>query len=679
MSDKFKIIGPFLMLLLLTFCTRNSGNREVWHEAVDSLIAHHEKLMQSNPDSMIRLIDELPVDADTALVKQWKTLFVARCLFLKGDDSATIAKLRQVDDFCTLHPDKPEVSMIRSTAYNLYGLVWQNTSQRDSAFAYFQKAYDNTMKLKKREAAIDICINAADINRQMGHLASASFWYRRANFLADSLHVNSAQNSILAGLGQVYNDLQNYDLAHFYFKKAEREFPPRTPKEMYFFYNSWGNVYSSQKRSAEALACFLKAQKSTEMLSQPLMSAIVDANLGQTYLELNRTDSAEKYLDLANRFFFVKPDMESDVQFYLDGLNASLALKQGNMSKAQSILDKPYQLDKMSPNYKYLHYRSLASYYEQVGKYELALKYEKMTNQYDDSLRNANMLTNVRENDLRFKQDTAIIRRDVKLAAAKTKTQSIRVISLLIIFLLIAFITFLVGYYRYKSLQGKHKAQEQMKRMLALRMENVRNRFSPHFVFNVLNIFLATATAAHSKPLRLLVQMLRSNLLTCDKLAITLQDELRMVTNYSYLRHETNPYLPIPTFDVEPQVDMQVMLPSMIIQIPVENALKHAFTQMDEGEKPELNVTITMERSNVKIVVMDNGCGISKVERRKNAASAVSTGTGLRILHSTIDMLNSQNDSHILFKIENRLNAGDGKHGTIVSIAIPTNFNYCIS
>lgn len=678
MLHKLKNIGVLLMALLFSFCSEKGSKDESWHEAIDSLVIQHEQLMQSNPDSMILLINQLKVEADTALVNQWKSLLVAKCLFMKGDDSATITKLDQVKKYCLANPKRKEMKKIRSYADNLYGIVFQGMNKRDSALACFQKAYDDIMQIENREPAIDVCINAADVSRQMGHLAAASYWYRRANFLADSLQVSKAQNSILAGLGQVYNDLQNYDLAHYYFRKAEKRYPPQTPKDKYFFYNSWGNVFSSQKRPADALVCFRKAQQATEALRQPLMSAIVDANLGQTYLELNRTDSAQKYLGLANLFFFSKPDLGNDLQFYLDGLNASLALKQGDLKKAQKILDKPYLLDRMSPNYMYLYHRGLAEYYEKVGKYELALKYQKMTSLYDDSLRNASMVNNVRENDLRFKQDTAIIRRDAKLVAAKAKTESLRLLSLLAIILLVACITFLVVYFRYKSLQNKHKAQEQMKKMQALRMENVRNRFSPHFVFNVLNIFLAAASSAHSKPLRLLVQMLRANLLTCDKLAITLQDELQMVTNYSYLRHETNPYLPIPAFKVSDQVDMQTMLPSMIIQIPVENALKHAFSQMEEGVEPELSVTITKGEECVKIVVLDNGIGISRIEKRRNSASAVSTGTGLRILHHTIEMLNAQNEGEISFKIENRQLVGDGKRGTKVTIVVPCSFNYSI-
>ena len=129
----------------------------------------------------------------------------------------------------------------------------QAIGQRDSALTYYIKAYNAIMNLPNHDEAIDICINAADASRQLGKLANASSWYRRANFLADSLHIDVAQNCILAGLGQVYNDLQNYQFAHYYFRKAEQQYPPKTPKDIHFFYNSWGNVYSSQGKSAEAL------------------------------------------------------------------------------------------------------------------------------------------------------------------------------------------------------------------------------------------------------------------------------------------------------------------------------------------------------------------------------------------------------------------------------------------
>ena len=673
--------------MLLAACSSEKKEDDSWYRPIDEFVTQHQQMMQSQPDSMIQQIRNLKCGGKPELVEQWKRLIVAKCCYLKGADPECQALIDSVNGFCRQHPDQETTFKIQSYADNLQGVLLQAVGKREPARTYYIKAYRELMKLDHHNDAIDICINIADASRQLGKLADASSWYRRANFLADSLNLHEAQNSILAGLGQVYNDLRNYQLAHFYFRKAERQYPPRNPKDAHFFYNSWGNVYSSQEKPAEALKCFLKAQKATLQMGQPFMTAVVDANLGQTYLELNRLDSAQKYLANTTKFFFVQPNMQNDLQFYIDGLNAALALKQNRLDKASAILSKPYDLSKMSPNYLYLYHKGWADLYERKGQFAKALQYQKLMKQYDDSLRNATMVSNVQENELRFKQDTAIVRRDLILQSTQAEAKSSRLILLLVIGLLVVGVLALVVFYRYKSLRHKHQHREEMNRMMALKMENVRNRFSPHFVFNVLNIFISNLPkGVNVKPLRLLIQVLRANLLTCDQVAVSLEDELQMVMSYSALRHETNPLLPMPRFDIAKEVNMSLMLPSMILQIPVENALKHAFVGMEEsGEKPLLDVKIWIEDGMLRIDVIDNGCGgvgaVAGMGTRK-ANAAASTGTGLRILNSTIEMLNAGNARKLYFKMQSRAGAADDgsdrQKGTCVSIGVPCEYDYSV-
>lgn len=673
--------------MLLAACSSEKKEDDSWYKPIDEFVTQHQQMMQSQPDSMIQQIRNLKCGGKPELVEQWKRLIVAKCCYLKGADPECQALIDSVNGFCRQHPDQETTFKIQSYADNLQGVLLQAVGKREPARTYYIKAYRELMKLDHHNDAIDICINIADASRQLGKLADASSWYRRANFLADSLNLHEAQNSILAGLGQVYNDLRNYRLAHFYFRKAERQYPPRNPKDAHFFYNSWGNVYSSQEKPAEALKCFLKAQKATLQMGQPFMTAVVDANLGQTYLELNRLDSAQKYLANTTKFFFVQPDMQNDLQFYIDGLNAALALKQNRLDKASAILSKPYDLSKMSPNYLYLYHKGWADLYERKGQFSKALQYQKLMKQYDDSLRNATMVSNVQENELRFKQDTAIVRRDLILQSTQAEAKSSRLILLLVIGLLVVGVLALVVFYRYKSLRHKHQHREEMNRMMALKMENVRNRFSPHFVFNVLNIFISNLPkGVNVKPLRLLIQVLRANLLTCDQVAVSLEDELQMVMSYSSLRHETNPWLPMPRFDIAKEVDMTLMLPSMILQIPVENALKHAFVGMEEsGEKPKLDVKIWIEDGMLRIDVIDNGCGgvgaVAGMGTRKTNAAA-STGTGLRILNSTIEMLNAGNARKLYFKMQSCAGAAGGgsdrQKGMCVSIGVPCEYDYSV-
>lgn len=674
-------------MMLLAACSSEKKEDDSWYRPIDEFVTQHQQMMQSQPDSIILQIRNLKCGGKPELVEQWKRLIVAKCCYLKGADPECQALIDSVNGFCRQHPDLETTFKIQSYADNLQGVLLQAVGKREPARTYYIKAYRELMKLDHHNDAIDICINIADASRQLGKLADASSWYRRANFLADSLNLHEAQNSILAGLGQVYNDLRNYQLAHFYFRKAERQYPPRNPKDAHFFYNSWGNVYSSQEKPAEALKCFLKAQKAARQMGQPFMTAVLDANLGQTYLELNRLDSAQKYLANTTKFFFVQPNMQNDLQFYIDGLNAALALKQNRLDKASAILSKPYDLSKMSPNYLYLYHKGWADLYERKGQFAKALQYQKLMKQYDDSLRNATMVSNVQENELRFKQDTAIVRRDLILQSTQAEARSSRLILLLVIGLLVVGVLALVVFYRYKSLRHKHQHREEMNRMMALKMENVRNRFSPHFVFNVLNIFISNLPkGVNVKPLRLLIQVLRANLLTCDQVAVSLEDELQMVMSYSSLRHETNPFLPMPRFDIAKEVDMSLMLPSMIIQIPVENALKHAFVGMEEsGEKPLLDVKVWIEDGMLRIDVIDNGCGgvgavVGMGTRKTNAAA--STGTGLRILNSTIEMLNAGNARKLYFKMQSRVGAAGGgsdrQKGMCVSIGVPCEYDYSV-
>lgn len=674
-------------MMLLAACSSEKKEDDSWYRLIDEFVTQHQQMMQSQPDSMILQIRNLKCGGKPELVEQWKRLIVAKCCYLKGADPECQALIDSVNGFCRQHPDQETTFKIQSYADNLQGVLLQAVGKREPARTYYIKAYRELMKLDHHNDAIDICINIADASRQLGKLADASSWYRRANFLADSLNLHEAQNSILAGLGQVYNDLRNYQLAHFYFRKAKRQYPPRNPKDAHFFYNSWGNVYSSQEKLAEALKCFLKAQKATLQMGQPFMTAVVDANLGQTYLELNRLDSAQKYLANTTKFFFVQPNMQNDLQFYIDGLNAALALKQNRLDKASAILSKPYDLSKMSPNYLYLYHKGWADLYERKGQFAKALQYQKLMKQYDDSLRNATMVSNVQENELRFKQDTAIVRRDLILQSTQAEAKSSRLILLLVIGLLVVGVLALVVFYRYKSLRHKHQHREEMNRMMALKMENVRNRFSPHFVFNVLNIFISNLPkGVNVKPLRLLIQVLRANLLTCDQVAVSLEDELQMVMSYSALRHETNPLLPMPRFDIAKEVNMSLMLPSMILQIPVENALKHAFVGMEEsGEKPLLDVKVWIEDGMLRIDVIDNGCGgvgaVAGMGTRK-ANAAASTGTGLRILNSTIEMLNAGNARKMYFKMQSRAGAADDgsdrQKGMCVSIGVPCEYDYSV-
>ena len=94
-----------------------------------------------------------------------------------------------------------------------------------------------------------------------------------------------------------------------------------------------------------------------------------------------------------------------------------------------------------------------------------------------------------------------------------------------------------------------------------------------------------------------------------------------------------------------------------------------------------LIVKIWIEDYMLRIDVIDNGCGgVGAANSRKKVNSAVSTGTGLRILNSTIEMLNAANKRKIYFIMHSNNNdtdaEDDANRGTIVSIGVPCEYNF---
>jgi len=106
----------------------------------------------------------------------------------------------------------------------------------------------------------------------------------------------------------------------------------------------------------------------------------------------------------------------------------------------------------------------------------------------------------------------------------------------------------------------------------------------------------------------------------------------------------------------------------MIMQIPIENAMKHAL-RAKEGEKL-LNISISKEAAGIQITIQDNGAGYHPEKQLQTKG----TGTGLKVLYQTIDILNTKNDEKICLHIEDVKDPVAS--GTRVEITVPDEYNF---
>ena len=201
---------------------------------------------------------------------------------------------------------------------------------------------------------------------------------------------------------------------------------------------------------------------------------------------------------------------------------------------------------------------------------------------------------------------------------------------------------------------------EVRQQIVGMRMENTRNRITPHFIYNALSHEMLAQMEGRKVDLNALTQLLRRGVEQADMLETTLAEELTFVDYYVDIERQQMPMALFYQKEIGSDVDPQtVLLPAMTIQIFVENAIKHGLKR--QGGILTVRAGRQGDATLVEVIDNDQGLGASYQEH-----------TGMRVVRQTIQMLNERNQQQITFGIGN---IPDGCRSWLL---IPDNFNYNI-
>ena len=485
------------------------------------------------------------------------------------------------------------------------------------------------------------CANMADAYLLCNDLPNAAKWYRRALFLVDSLDLPQKENiTLYMGLAQIYLTLRNYNKAKLYYDQTEPHVKEMSPSMQAYYINNLGNFYYFQGDYKHALLTFLRMKKMLERhgMVRTFDMYLCKINLADVFLNLGKLNDATAMLDDVEPYFRAQGDNTSI--YYCNTIRFGIAVRAGRMQEAGRLMaDKtdesliPYTLVNIRNRYK-------RRYYELTGNYDKAYALLNRSIAYNDSIEHN--LSNMRTAEImsRFTTDTLQLHRDLAIEHKNAEIQSIKFTSTLAISIAVTSILLLILWYLYLR---KRRFKIQL-RMMNLKLDNIRNRISPHFMFNVLNNRIIKSDVKESNELTELAQLIRANLDMSSTLGVELQKELEFVQQYirveSYLMGDDFHF----NIDIAPDVDASsVRIPSMFIQILTENAIKHALRNK-EGIKL-LSITVRREQHNTVIRVTDNGPGFNHATLRRK--------TGMNIISQTIAVINVRNKDKIRFAIRN--------------------------
>ena len=543
----------------------------------------------------------------------------------------------------------------------------------EKAVESFQEAYHYYSKTKAYRELTIACISLGATLYRCGNLSEAMEYYRKASYIQDSLCSKDFYVAIQTGIAQVYVDLQNYIVANQYLDNARKYLNKAHVNEIYYYFVTRGVCYYYQKRYNLAYSDFTIALEHASRMGR-YQEIMCKVSLGEIALMDNELDLALSHIDDCVKFLEENPKMHNKtLKFYIASLSADVFMAHGDFEEANKLLNllpDPKEVKMM--RYLSLHYYRLHTYAFENHEYKKAYELLQVAHNYKDSISNLAAVNRVVEIGRRYQRDTTLLRQRFQLARLEAKTSQHQMkIYVLVSSLLILILGYTVAMKMLRR-RNEKRVQAQFEQISKLRMDVVRNRLSPHFIFNVLGMMLPKfkQNPELHQLSELFIDVLRGNLLASNQLSIEYAEEIRLVKQYVGLYHKSKGEYPVVNWhDATHEEVNNIHVPTMCVLIPVENALKHAFPVLDEQSRIDVHIMCADNRLMLRII--DNGAGYNP---GMVAATGRDTGTGLRVLSRTISLLNQKNSRPIEFQVRN-LNK-EGNHGTEVKISIPFEYQY---
>ncbi|MFL1895035.1 two-component regulator propeller domain-containing protein [Aquimarina sp. 2-A2] len=222
-----------------------------------------------------------------------------------------------------------------------------------------------------------------------------------------------------------------------------------------------------------------------------------------------------------------------------------------------------------------------------------------------------------------------------------------------------------------KNLAVQEKLQMQ-NHLLTLEHKALRLQMNPHFIFNVLNGIKAMGTSNPAKmnsTINSFATLLRETLYNSRKDYITLDQEIKTLKNYIEVEQlmASKPFLY--QFHLEEEIDTEeVLIPPMLIQPFVENAIRHGI--LKGKQKGNLQLRFEIKNDFLHCTIIDNGVGIFQSNNSKTKTDHQSMA--LTVTRERLDSITGKG----ALKIKEIVLDDKSIGGTEISFKIPVTTDY---
>ena len=181
---------------------------------------------------------------------------------------------------------------------------YENTSKIYSKMGLYPEAMESYLKALEVYKKSEDTVQIAKVTSSIGFLEwnisnyqNCINWQQKAIKILDSIPNNEIRGLVYGRIGISYDELGEYDSAHFYNNKAIESFKDLGVE---YYISQWlsniGNTYIKQKKYDKALKYLVEARSH---VNSEIETSIILINIGKVYLETGKYSAASTILDTA--------------------------------------------------------------------------------------------------------------------------------------------------------------------------------------------------------------------------------------------------------------------------------------------------------------------------------------------------------------------------------------------
>lgn len=633
-----------VIVIITTFCSSPSTER--------NKISTLNNSVNSTPDSLI--VDQLIQKSNEAyLLNEYKT--------------------KPLDNFLSEAIELAIQQKYRHQLFKIYNVIgkrFRNKSLYAQSMEYHQKALYIAEELDDPHHLSEIYNQIGTVYRRIDENSKALDMHMKALTIAESIKDTFLISVSINGLGNVSNNLNRYLSAIEYFQKSLYLSKKMNNKlGMAINTNNIGEVYQKINKTDSALFYHFEALDYNSQIKSSVGQSICYNSIGSVY-----TDKKQYRLALEYLFKALEVNLEAEDGMYIAVSYNSIGrtyLKDNHPQDALTYLKKGLEVSQKIGS-KYIAEeaaRLISEAYEKQQNYVNALNFHKLSAAYKDSMINEKNLFHIStveadyERKLRTNQLNMLSEKNVFQSALLNKQRMYLFVAGIMLSILLT-ITILLFYQA--RLRSRYRTLRFQQRLL-------RSQMNPHFIFNALSaiqvFILENDMAKSSRFLSDFSKLMRQVLRSSNYEYITINEEVEILQYYLNLQQLRF----TPTFDYSIEIDEQIkdnniLVPPMLIQPFVENAIEHGLKPIGEGGK--ITIRFMKSGSGIVIEVDDNGLGID-YSSSINKTESKHESMALKITKERLDILKKDTRKKTFFEVFDKKRRNPNHKGTIVRFTIP--------